>query len=66
MYNLLQFFREQMEIWDRIPYTLERNGIPFVRECTVDGFDAWLTIDKHKLGGRGFARSPGRSASSRS
>ena len=24
-----------MEIWNRIPYTLERNGIPFVRECTV-------------------------------
>ena len=35
MHNLLQFFREQMEIWNRIPYTLERNGIPFVRECTV-------------------------------
>ena len=31
----LLFIREQMEIWNRIPYTLERNGIPFVRECTV-------------------------------
>ena len=36
MHNLLQFFREQMEILSRIPYTLERNGIPFVRECTVE------------------------------
>ena len=37
MHNLLQFFREQMEIWNRIPYTLERNGIPFIREHTVSG-----------------------------
>ena len=30
-----------MEIWNRIPYTLERNGIPFVRECTVTEKPKW-------------------------